>query len=529
MDDPKFDTPMSRALLAEYKAGADDEQLEPLTLVDDDGEAVGRFQDGDYVIFYNIRGEREVQLSQSLVDKEFPHFERPDISLQLSTMIQYSPDLPAKVAFPPFGVIGDGLMETVSKAGHKIAKVCESEKAVHVTFFLNGKLHDPLPGEERFVAESPTVHDYGTVPELNCAGVGDLAVEQLEKKEHGLVAINFANTDVIGHVENRDAVVKAVEAVDVQVGRVIEAAKANDWMVLLTADHGSAEKWYYEDGVIDTGHTDSPVPCCLINSGAEFTLREDGSLVDVAPTILEMMGIDKPEVMTGVSLIQGSTTPPGSGEKRAVLLIVDGWGWNPDPQGNLIHEANTPNMDAILSQWPVVPVDAAGEIVGMPEGSVGNSETGHMHMASGRTIPADRVRINNAIADGSYDENPAWLHAMRGAKQDGTRLHLLGIVSFYSSHGSVDHLKALMHLAKKEGVPEVYIHSMLGRRGERPESGAIYIGSVEEEAKRIGLGKLVGVIGRFWTLDREYNWDRIEKSYRWLVDGTGTPVADETD
>jgi 2,3-bisphosphoglycerate-independent phosphoglycerate mutase len=169
---------------------------------------------------------------------------------------------------------------------------------------------------------------------------------------------------------------------------------------------------------------------------------------------------------------------------------------------------------------------AAGEAVGMPAGSVGNSETGHGHIGAGRLVPADRVRINNAIEDGSYDENPAWLEMMRGAKRDGTRLHLLGIVSFYSSHGSVDHLKALMRLAKKEGVPEVYIHSMLGRRGERPESGSIYIGDVEAETKKLGLGRLVSVIGRFWSLDREHNWDRIEKTYRWLIDGAGRHVPD---
>jgi 2,3-bisphosphoglycerate-independent phosphoglycerate mutase len=113
---------------------------------------------------------------------------------------------------------------------------------------------------------------------------------------------------------------------------------------------------------------------------------------------------------------------------------------------------------------------------------------------------------------------------MRGAQQDGTRLHLLGIISFYSSHGSVDHLKALMQLARREEVPEVYIHGMLGRRGERPESGALYVQEIEREALRLGLGQVVSIIGRFWALDREQNWDRIEKTYRWLVHGQGQPV-----
>lgn len=518
---------MCEAVRAAYRAGEDDEQMEPLTLVDGDGQPIGRLRDGDYIIFYNIRGEREVELSQALVTEAFPHFDRPPIRLHMSTMIQYDPSLPVKVAFPPLGEVKDGLIEVVTSSGRRVAKVCESEKAIHVAFFLNGKRQEPWPGEERFVAPSPTVKDYGTVPELNCRGVGDLTVEKLADGVYDLVTVNFANTDVVGHIENEAAILRAVEAVDEQVERVVSTAIERGYMVLITADHGTVEKWYYPDGAIDTGHTDSRVPCIVVNAGDGLTLRGGGDLTDVAPTILEMMDLPKPDAMTGGSLIQDGLTPPSGADRRRVLLVIaDGWGYRQELDGNLIAKANTPNMDRLMANWPMSTLAAAGEAVGMPDGSVGNSETGHLHMGAGRKIYADRVRINKAIEDGSFNKIPAWLDAMRGAKRDGTRLHLLGIVSFYSSHGSVDHLKALMRLAKAEGVPEVYIHSMLGRRGERPESGAIYVGSVEEEADRIGLGKLVGVIGRFWSLDREHNWDRIEKTYRWLTEGTGRPVKD---
>ncbi len=160
----------------------------------------------------------------------------------------------------------------------------------------------------------------------------------------------------------------------------------------------------------------------------------------------------------------------------------------------------------------------------MPAGTVGNSEAGHLHIGAGRLVPADRVRIDQALADGSFFDNPAFRWAMQGARRDGARLHLLGIVSFYSSHGSVDHLLALLDMARREGVPEVYVHAMLGRRGERPESGAIYIEQVEREARRLGVGQVVSVIGRFWSLDREGHWDRIGKTYRWLVEGEGQTV-----
>ena len=158
-------------------------------------------------------------------------------------------------------------------------------------------------------------------------------------------------------------------------------------------------------------------------------------------------------------------------------------------------------------------------------GRVTGVDTTRGHIGAGRVVPADRVRINQALEDGSFYRNEAFLWAMSRARDAGRRLHLLGIVSFYSSHGSVDHLLALLEMARREGVPEVYVHAMLGRRGERPESGAIYIEQVEAEAERLGLGQVATVIGRFWSLDREGHWDRIEKTYRTLVEGEGQPVG----
>jgi 2,3-bisphosphoglycerate-independent phosphoglycerate mutase len=251
-------------------------------------------------------------------------------------------------------------------------------------------------------------------------------------------------------------------------------------------------------------------------------LREGGDLTDVAPTVLQLLGMARPEVMTGETLLQGDL--PGGGQ-RVLLLIADGWGQNDDAYGNLIAAADTSVMDRLQARFPSTRLAASGAPVGMPEGTVGNSEVGHLHIGAGRRIYSDRVRVNRSIADGTFLENEAFLWAMRGAKRDGTRLHLLGIISFYSSHGSVEHLKALLELARREEVPEVYVHGMLGRRGERPESGAIYVEDLERLMEETGLGRFVSIIGRFWSLDREENWDRIEKSYRWLVDGKGQHVA----
>ena len=514
--------PLSAAVRAAYRAGEDDEAMEPIVLVDANGQPIGRIQDGDYVIFYDLRGEREIELTRAFTDPRFDHFDRPVMRTPFVTMIQYDKQLDVRVAFPPAGPIEDTLPQVVARHGLKQAKVVETEKSVHLTYYLNGKNETVLPGEDRFIPHSPHVLDYGTVPELNAAGVGDATLDVIADLKYKLISVNLANTDVIGHVENPEAIKQAVHVVDTQIGRIVESAQQAGVTVVITADHGSAERWYYPDGAIDTGHTDSPVPFILIDPELNAAaLRDGGALTDVAPTILELMDLPLPAVMTGRSLID---TAVPQRDRRVLLVIADGWGMRDEREGNLIAAAETPVIDRLLAEWPNTLLAASGKAVGMPEGTVGNSEAGHLHIGGGRRFPSDRVLIEEAIEDGSFFQNEAFRWAMQGAKRDGARLHLLGIISFYSSHGSVEHLKALLRMAHREGVPQVYIHGMLGRRGERPESGAIYVQSIEEEAARLGVGQFVSIIGRFWSLDREENWDRIEKSYRWLVEGQGTPI-----
>ncbi len=520
--------PMADAVRAAYRAGEEDEAMEPRVLVDAEGRPIGRIADGDYCIFYDIRGEREIELTQAFVQPGFEHFAVRPIRTCWATMIQYAPHLDVKVAFPPQETLSETLCEVIGRAGLRQAKVCESEKAIHASFFLNGKRTEPMPGEDRFVVESPRdVANHDERPEMSAAEVADRAIEVLRGGEHALTFVNFANVDVLGHIENKPAILKAVETVDREAGRLVDAALQEGVTVLVTADHGTVEKWYYPEGTVDTGHTDSPVPLVLIDAAldgrGDGVLGGGGALTDVAPTVLALMGLEPPEVMTGTNLIA-----PGSldGESRRVLLVLlDGWGVGDGSDADLIAQAETPVMDRLRDQYPSTTLAASGPAVGMPEGTVGNSECGHLHIGAGRVVYSDRLRIEAAISDGSFRTNKAFRWAVDGAKRDGTRLHLVGIISFYSSHGSVEHLLELLRMADEAGVDEVYVHGMLGRRGERPESGAIYTETVEKECARLGTGRFATIIGRFWSLDREGNWDRIEKTYRALVEGDGTPVS----
>lgn len=519
----RTDFVMSEAIKEAYRRGEDEETMLPLVRVGPDGKAMGRMDTEDGVIFYNIRGEREVEITRALVEKDFHEFPvRRDLNLAFATMVEYDQRLEVPCGFPPEGEIRETLGEVISRAGLRQVKITEAEKAIHVTYFFNGKRAEPFPGEERIIV--PTRKDvtlFDEAPRMSVDGIAQAAVEAIKKGEYHFVVVNFPNVDVVGHIENERAIMEAVSAVDEATGKVLAAAREAGVTAVVTADHGTVEKWFYPDGKIDTGHTVSPVPFFVVHPAEKLELADEGALTDVAPTILSLLGLDIPSLMTGKPLIKGKMPGPS---KHLVLIILDGWGEAPPGPGNLISRAQTPVMDSMRLEYPFALLEAAGEAVGLPEDTVGNSEAGHLHLGAGRVIPADRVRIDRSIRDGSFFANPVFRDVMQKSLKREKALHLMGIVSFFSSHGSLQHLYALLEMAKREGLKEVYIHAMLGRRGEKPESGARYVREIEEKCHALGLGQVVSVIGRYWSLDREENWDRIEKTYRLLVFGEGRPV-----
>ena len=204
-----------------------------------------------------------------------------------------------------------------------------------------------------------------------------------------------------------------------------------------------------------------------------------------------------------------------------LLMILDGWGINPLRENNAIAEARTPNMTRLCAEYPCVEMGTSGLSVGLPEGQMGNSEVGHLNMGAGRVVYQDLTRISKSIADGDFFTNPVLLDCIARTKAAGGRLHLAGLLSDGGVHSHNTHLYALLQLAKQEGVKEVFVHCLLDGRDTPPQSGADYLAQLETEIARIGAGKIATVIGRYYAMDRDNRWERVEKAYRALTCGEG--------
>ena len=286
---------------AQYAVDVTDEFIPPVSILHD-GRRV-RIEDGDSIIFFNFRPDRARELSHALVDVDFDGFPRSRVlrDVELVTLTEYERDLDARVAFPREDVLHT-LAEEVCAAGLHQFHVAETEKYAHVTYFINGGRETPFEGEDRLLVPSQQVATYDTVPEMSAGGVTDAVIARLERGDDALVIANYANADMVGHTGVFEATVRAVEFVDACVGRIATAVDAAHGGLLITADHGNAEyKIDRRDGSVLTAHTTSPVPVILCGAG-DGPLREGGGLRDIAPTVLDAMGLPVPAEMTGRSL-----------------------------------------------------------------------------------------------------------------------------------------------------------------------------------------------------------------------------------
>jgi len=208
-------------------------------------------------------------------------------------------------------------------------------------------------------------------------------------------------------------------------------------------------------------------------------------------------------------------------KKPLLLMILDGWGISADSATNAVSLANTPNLDALLREYPHTPILTSGMAVGLPEGQMGNSEVGHLNLGAGRVVYQDLTMISKAIQDGDFFTNPVLLDCLARTKSAGGSLHLSGLLSDGGVHSHNTHLYALLELARKEGLREVYIHCLLDGRDTPPQSGDTYLEELEVELARIGIGRVASVMGRYYAMDRDNRWDRVEKAYNAIVRGEG--------
>ena len=288
-----------KAIEDSYANGVTDEFMLP-TVVD----AEGTVKEGDSVVFFNFRPDRARQITRSFVDPEFTGFERRNgyFPVHFVCMAQYDAAMPnVSVAYPPEELTMT-LGEYLSKSGKTQLRIAETQKYAHVTFFFNGGEEKTFEGEDRILIQSPDVPTFDLKPEMSAYEVTDAVVEAIESDKYDVIILNYANCDMVGHTGIFDAAVAAVEAVDTCVGRMVDAILAKGGVALITADHGNADKMYEPDGSAFTAHTTNPVPFVVV--GEDCELREGGVLADIAPTMLQLLGLPQPAEMTGKSLIK---------------------------------------------------------------------------------------------------------------------------------------------------------------------------------------------------------------------------------
>ncbi len=501
-----------------YAAGQTDYSLEPLVRADADGQPLGRIQDGDAVIFCCRRGEREIELTEAFTEPDFAHFERRKLNLEFVILTLYHEkfkDLP--VAFLPTK-IKDTLGEVVSRAGLRQLRCSESEKFPHVTFFFNGGHNRPFMNEHRVKVPSPKGVPFDQVPELSLPQVTEFVMHGIQTG-FDLIVANFANGDVIGHTASTTAKIACAERVDFHLGRVIRNAAKAGYVILITADHGNLEELYTEAGKPHVAHTANPVPLIVIDPGSFEAVRPaDGSLCDLAPCILQILNLPQPTAMSGAPLFSNHDWGPG---RRVLLLILDGWGIGKADESNPIYLADTPVWDDLNRRYPPVLLQASGEAVGLQAGKPGNSEAGHMNIGAGRVVPQDDVRLDQAMKDGSFHTNEVFIQTIEGVLRRDRRLHLIGLLTEKSSHGSIDYPLALLQMAKERGLKDVFLHLIFDGRSTEPGSAPALLEKVEQRMAEIGVGCIAGGVGRGIALDRDGNYAKIERAYQALTAGIG--------
>ncbi|HIW65738.1 MAG TPA: 2,3-bisphosphoglycerate-independent phosphoglycerate mutase [Candidatus Alistipes intestinipullorum] len=298
----EHDTDMVAAVQKSYDADVTDEFIKPIVHVDAAGQPIGLIRPNDLVIFFNYRNDRAKELTIVLTQEDMPDAGMHTMPLYYCCMTPYDAKFTGLHILFDKADVPDTIGEWVSKQGLKQLRIAETEKYAHVTFFLNGGREEKFEGEDRILVASPKVATYDLQPEMSAPEVADKLVAALGEQKFDFICLNFANGDMVGHTGVYEAIVKAVKAVDACVEKVVEAAKANGYEVVMIADHGNADNAINPDGTPNTAHSLNPVPIVVVSDRVKSV--HNGILADVAPTVLKLMGLPQPEEMTGKALVE---------------------------------------------------------------------------------------------------------------------------------------------------------------------------------------------------------------------------------
>jgi 2,3-bisphosphoglycerate-independent phosphoglycerate mutase len=302
-DAPHYTDPI-KAVKESYEKSISDEFVMPVVIVDEKDQPVGLVKSEDAVIFFNFRPDRAIQISQAFTNEDFRGFDRGENyprNLHYVCLTKFSESIDGYVAYKPTN-LDNTMGEVISQHGLTQLRIAETEKYPHVTFFFSGGREQEFPGEKRVLIPSPKVATYDLKPEMSAYEVAAACVKEIEEEHPDVIILNFANPDMVGHSGKLEPTIKAVEAVDECLGKVVDSVLAQGGIAVIIADHGNADIMMDEEGRPVTSHTLSPVPCIVTKKGIE--LREDGILADVSPTMLTLLGIAQPPEMTGKTLIK---------------------------------------------------------------------------------------------------------------------------------------------------------------------------------------------------------------------------------
>ncbi|WP_027956328.1 2,3-bisphosphoglycerate-independent phosphoglycerate mutase [Halobacillus kuroshimensis] len=300
---PTYQDPI-QAIDDSYKQEVYDEFVEPVVLTDDDGQPIGKVDDEDSIIFFNFRPDRAIQLSRTFANDDFDGYDRggnAPKNLHFVSMTQYSDQVKSHIAFPP-NDLKNTIGEVLADNDMKQLRIAETEKYPHVTFFMSGGREAEFDGEERILIDSPKVATYDLQPEMSAYEVTDALLAELDADKHNAIILNFANPDMVGHSGMLEPTIKAIEAVDECLGKIVDKIHEKGGHAIITADHGNSDEVTTLDGDAMTAHTTNPVPVIVTKEGVD--LREGGILGDLSPTLLELLHVEQPQEMTGQSLIK---------------------------------------------------------------------------------------------------------------------------------------------------------------------------------------------------------------------------------